>query len=400
MTYLDWAASAPPEPRAIDEAREVSWELYANPSSLHGAGRRAAERLSLVRASLAARLTVDPDELVFTSGGTESNSAVLLSLLDRMRLGGGRARGAAIVTTGIEHASVYEQARALEGFGYPCVVVRPQGSGIVSPSAVAEAVSSETVLVSVMLVNNETGAIQDLAGIAAALREISSRTGRRILLHTDAVQALARIPFAPGALGVDAASFSGHKLGAPRGIGGLYFRRGAGQGLLAVGGGQEKGRRPGTENLPGICALACAVDLRLARLAEDLAQARLKADRLVAGVRAIPGGRVFPEERAGGNDPRYSPWIVSIGFPPLPGEVVVRLAESRGFLVSTGAACSSKKKDRTRVMEAMGMSPQAALCAVRVSTGPATTAADIDGLVEALAREIPPVRALSRGRSG
>jgi cysteine desulfurase len=213
------------------------------------------------------------------------------------------------------------------------------------------------------------------------------------------VQAFGKIPFSPARLGVDAASLSGHKLGAPRGIGALYLRKGTSLEPLALGGGQEKGRRPGTENLPGICALARAAGDRLAALPRDLEGARKKAERLIQGLLAIPGARLFPEGRADDPGERFSPWIVSFGFPPLPGEVVVRLAESRGFLVSTGSACSSRKKDRTRVLEAMGLSPETALCAVRVSTGPATTLEEIDGLIDALARDVPPVLAMSRGRS-
>ena len=397
MIYLDWAASAPPDPRAIEEAREVSSLLYANPSSPHAAGRQAAERLERARASLAAAIGAGPDELVFTSGGTEANTSILLSLLDRLRLGTESARRSRIVISGIEHASVYEQARALEGFGFSCTVVRPDSNGIVSPSSLAQALDSDTTLVSVMLVNNETGAVQRLAEVSAVVREHATRIGRRIILHTDAVQGLGKLPVDPAALGVDAASFSGHKLGAPRGIGCLYLRKGLSPAFLGRGGGQEKGRRPGTENLPGICALARAAVDRIARLTEDASAARRKAERLIAGVRTIPGGRVFPEGRQGGEDPRYSPWIVSIGFPPVPGEVVVRLAEARGYLVGTGSACSSKKKDRTRVMEAMGLSAETALCAVRVSMGPSTTEADIDGLLDALARDVPAARALARG---
>ncbi len=397
MTYLDWAASAPPDPRAVDEARAASLQLYANPSSPHAGGRQAAEALARARASLAERLGVQPDELAFTSGGTESNTAVLLTLLDRLRLGPDPSRKARIVVTGIEHASVYEQARALEGFGFACTTVRPERDGIVSPSSLAEALDADTALVAVMLVNNETGAVQRLTEMSAVVREAGSRTGRRILLHSDAVQAFGKVPLAVRDLGVDTASFSGHKLGAPRGVGCLYLRRGISPAFLPRGGGQEKGRRPGTENLPGACALARAAADRADSFDADCARARRLASRLVEGVRAIPGGAVFPEARRGGDDPRYSPWIVSIGFPPLPGEVVVRLAEARGYLVGTGSACSSKKRDRTRVMEAMGLPPETALCAVRVSTGPTTTEADIDGLLDALCREVPPVRALSRG---
>jgi cysteine desulfurase len=397
MTYLDWAASAPPDPRAVDEAREASLLLYANPSSPHAGGRQAGEALSRARASVASRLGVEPDEIAFTSGGTESNTAVLLTLLDRLRLGPEQSRKARIVVTGIEHASVYEQARALEGFGFACTAVRPDKDGIVPSSSLAEALDADTALVAVMLVNNETGAVQRLAEISAAVREAGARAGRRILLHTDAVQALGKIPLLLPDLGVDTASFSGHKLGAPRGVGCLYVRAGLSPAFLARGGGQEKGRRPGTENLPGACALARAARDRADSLAGDSARARGLASRLVHGVRAIPGGVVFPEARRDGEDPRYSPWIVSIGFPPVPGEVVVRLAEARGYLVGTGSACSSKKKDRTRVMEAMGLTAETALCAVRVSTGPATTEADIDGLLDVLSREVPPVRAMSRG---
>ncbi len=399
MIYLDWAASAPPDAHAIDEAREVSARLYANPSSQHAAGREAAERLARARADIAALLGAEPDEIVFTSGGTESNASVLLSLLSRLRLGGSHSRKARIVTTGIEHSSVYEQVRALESYGFACSIVRPDSNGIVAPSKVAEALDQDTALVSVMLVNNETGAIQRVAEIAEVVRERSARAGRRILLHTDAVQAFGKIPFSPARLGVDAASLSGHKLGAPRGIGALYLRKGTSLEPLSLGGGQEKGRRPGTENLPGICALARAAGDRLAALPRDLEEARKKAERLIQGLLAIPGARLFPEERADDPGERFSPWIVSVGFPPLPGEVVVRLAESRGFLVSTGSACSSRKKDRTRVLEAAGLSPETALSAVRVSTGPATTLEEIDGLIDALARDVPPVLAMSRGRS-
>jgi cysteine desulfurase len=397
MIYLDWAASAPPDARAIDEAGEVSARLYANPSSPHAAGREAGARLARARADIAALLGAAPDEVVFTSGGTESNATVLLSLLARLRLGG--PRGLKIVTTAIEHSSVYEQVRALEAFGFRSSIVRPDSNGIVAPSTIADALDDETALVSVMLVNNETGAIQRISEIAEAVRERSARAGRRILLHTDAVQAFGKIPFSPGVLGVDAASLSGHKLGAPRGIGALYLRKGTSLDPLALGGGQEKGRRPGTENLPGICALARAAGDRLAALPRELEEAKKKAERLIRGLLAIPGARLFPEARAAQPGEPFSPWIVSFGFPPLPGEVVVRLAESRGFLVSTGSACSSRKKDRTRVLEATGLSPETARCAVRVSTGPATTLEEIDGLIDALAREVPPVRAVSQGRA-
>jgi len=399
LIYLDWAASAPPEPYALEEAREVSLRFFANPSSMHAAGREAGERLERARGRMAGLLGAEPAEIVFTSGGTESNCAILLSLLDRHRLGGVERQKTRLVTTAIEHASVFEQARVLGSHGVSCVVVPPRPDGTVAPEAIAAAIDDSTAMVSVMHVNNETGAVQDIASIAGAIREHSLRRGRRILFHTDGVQALGKIPFSPAALGVDAASFSGHKIGGPRGIGALYLRKGAGAGFLAVGGGQEGGRRPGTENLPGVCAMTAAAEQRIAGLAENLQAARENARRLIAGLRKIPGAWIFPSTRED-DDPRYSPYIVSAGFPPLPAEIVVRIADGRGIAISAGSACSSRKKDRTRVPESMGVPHETALSAIRISIGPSTAPADIDMLLSALKEEIPPVLAISKGRAG
>jgi cysteine desulfurase len=211
------------------------------------------------------------------------------------------------------------------------------------------------------------------------------------------VQALGKIPIAVRDLDVDIASFSGHKIGGPRGIGALYLRSGAAPGFLSVGGGQESGRRPGTENLPGICAMTVAAEKRIARLPENLAAARENARKLIAGLREIPGAWIIPASREQ-EDPAYSPYIVSAGFPPLPAEIVVRIADGRGFCISAGSACSSHKKDRTRVPESMGLSHETAMSAVRISMGPATSTADIDAFLSALKEEIPPLLAISKGR--
>jgi cysteine desulfurase len=305
---------------------------------------------------------------------------------------------ARIVTTELEHSSVYEQARILQGHGIACTFVRPGPDGKVDPRAVAAAVDSQTLLVSVMLVNNETGAVQDVGAVARAVREASSAGGRRILIHTDAVQALGKIPFSLRSLDVDAASFSGHKIGAPRGVGALYLRANTAPGFLAIGGGQESGRRPGTENLPGICAMASAAALRQGSMQENLIAARANARVLIEGLRAIPGAWTIPVIRNLEDDNGWSPWIVSAAFPPLPAEVVVRTAEERGYCISTGAACSSKKKDRTRVPESMGLPPETARCAIRISTGPSTTRAQVEGFLAAMRDAIPPLLAISRGR--
>jgi cysteine desulfurase len=397
MIYLDWAASAPPESEAVEAAREASLELFANPSSPHGAGRQAGERLEEMRGRFGRTLGVAAREIVFTSGGTESNTSLLLSLLDRHRLGGAQKQKARIVSTAIEHASVYEQARLLQNHGISSTMVAPRADGLVDPQAIADALDEDTLMVSVMLVNNETGAIQPVAEIARAVREFSAQRGRKILLHTDAVQALGKIPFSLTGLGVDAASFSAHKLGGLRGTGALYLRSGAAPGFLPAGGGQEGGRRPGTENLPGICALTVAAEKRSAGMDQNLRVSGENARRIIAGLQEMRGAWIVPAARVS-DGARYSPWIVSAAFPPLPAEVVVRMADVRGICISMGSACSTKKKDHTRVPESMGLSHETALSVIRISTGPSTTAADIDGMLAALREDIPPLLSISKGR--
>jgi cysteine desulfurase len=220
---------------------------------------------------------------------------------------------------------------------------------------------------------------------------------RRVIVHTDAVQAFGKLPFAPDTLDVDAASVSAHKVGGPRGIGALWLRTGTSLTVLATGGGQERGMRPGTENVAGAAGFAAAAEARLARLAADAARARDLAARLVRGLATVPGARLFPASRAAGESDLFSPWIVCFGFPPLPGEVVVRLAGERGICIASGSACSSRKKIRTRVLEAMGLDRATALSAVRVSTGPATTEADIDALLDFLSADLAPHFATASG---
>jgi cysteine desulfurase len=385
MIYLDWAASAPPEPAALAAAAQTAAACHANPSSPHPAGRIAAAALTDARARLRGLLG-DSGEVVFTSGATESNSLVLLSVLDRARMAPDRRP--VVVVSGIEHASVHDQAERLAALGAACRVVRAGPDGRVRPKEVAAAVDRDTAVVSVMLVNNETGVVQPVAEIARAARAAAGP--RRLLVHTDAVQAFGRIPLDPVALGVDAASLSAHKLGGPRGIGALWLRGGLVLPVLAAGGGQEHGMRPGTENVAGTAGFAAAAEARLARLAADADRARALAARLVQGLAAVPGALLFPAERADGESETFSPWIVCFGFPPLPGEVVVRLAGERGICIASGSACSSRKRIKTRVLEAMGLDTRTALSAVRVSTGPATSASDIDALLAFLRADLAP----------
>jgi cysteine desulfurase len=397
MIYLDWAASAPPDPHALDTAREVSSRHFANPSSPHAAGKAARDLLEAVRARLSALL--GGGRIVFTSGATESNSSLLLALLGRKRGADSRTRVVRLVASSVEHASIYEQARLLENLGISCSFIAPDSLGLVDPLRVAESLDEDTALVSIMLVNNETGAIQRVSDTVRAVRAFSARSGRRILVHTDAAQGFCKIPFLPAELGVDAASLSGHKIGGPRGIGALWLSPDCRAEFLAAGGGQESGKRPGTENLGGACAMLAAAETRIARLPEELAAVRSKMGRLIRAVKEIPGAVFFPEGRGGVSagektDP-FSPFILSFGFPSIPGEVVVRVADSKGFLIGTGSACSSRKKSRTRVLESMGIRRETALSAVRVSIGPSTTEGDLDAFAGMLKEEVPALLAMS-----
>ena len=304
-------------------------------------------------------------------------------------------RAPVVVTSGIEHSSVHDQAERLASLGASFRVLRAGSDGRVSPEDAARAVDADTALVSVMLVNNETGVVQPVAEIVRAVREAAGR--RRVLVHTDAVQAFGKIPLDPGALGVDAASLSAHKIGGPRGIGALWLRPGLSLPVLAAGGGQERGMRPGTENVAGAAGFAAAAETRLARLATDAARARGLAARLVGALAGIPGAVLFPAARARGESDLFSPWIVCFGFPPLPGEVVVRLAGEHGICIASGSACSSHKRIRTRVLEAMGYDRKTAMSAIRASTGPSTTEAEIDALVAFLRADLAPHFAAARG---
>ena len=255
--------------------------------------------------------------------------------------------------------------------------VRPDRDGFVDPAAIADAVSKDTIFVSVMTVNNETGAIQPMARLVQAVAE-ASRGSRRPFFHTDAVQALGKIPFSPAALDVDGAAFSAHKLGGPRGIGALYLSRPLK--VLATGGGQENGIRAGTHNLAGAEALAKAANRACADSCKAHELARVLEARLINGLSSIPGATMVPATRKAG-DPRYSPFILCVSFPGLGGGTMMRVLDDSGIAVSTGSACSSGKQER-RILDSMGIAKDISFSSIRVSTGRDSTVEEIDTFLE------------------
>lgn len=365
MHYLDYAATAP-VPRAVAEAiTEVLTQGWGNPSSQYGPGREARTRLERDRGTVAGALGCKPEQLFFTSCGTEGdNWAIRAALRQNRRV------GKHIVATAVEHSAVLQCLKALEQEGFRVTYLRPDGQGRITAAQMAEALREDTALVSMMLVNNETGVRFPVEEVAALLRD------RPTLLHTDAVQGFLEVPFTAKSLGADYVALSAHKIGGPKGIGALYIGgKARNPQPLLYGGGQESGLRPGTEATAQAAGFARAVELRTARLEEVQAHlARLKAYAMEQ-LAAIPDLRFIGDGQA--------PHILCLSLPGYPSGNIVTELDSQGICISAGSACHKGKA--SHVLAAMGLDKRTAAGAVRVSFGPETTQADIDALCAALA---------------
>jgi cysteine desulfurase len=352
--YLDWNATAPLRSEAIGAMTEAL-RRCGNPSSVHRFGREARRALEAARGQVAALAGASAASVVFTSGGTEANQLALRSVRDR-----------SVLISAVEHDSVRQAVPEAH-------VIPVNVSGLVDLAALAQLLDemARPALVSIMLANNETGVVQP---IAAAARLAHARGA---LVHCDAVQGAGKLPFDISALGVDLLSLSAHKLGGPPGVGALLTGADVPLAALQTGGGQERGRRAGTENLPGIVGFGAAAEIAAARLSDwsgvarlrDLAEARLKT--------MAPAAVVY-----GGDVPRL-PNTLAISMPGVAAATQVMALDLAGVMVSAGAACSSGKVKRSHVLDAMGVPPAEAECAIRVSLGWSTSEADIDQLVDA-----------------
>ena len=372
--YLDNAATTRVCPEAAQAAAAAMLETYGNPSSTHTMGRAAKELLEKARRQVAAPLGAKAAEIIFTSGGTESDNWAL-----RGGAGAQKRVGRHIISSLTEHDAVRQTLLALEREGWEVSLLSPGPDGAVSPEAVAAALRPDTALVSLMLVNNETGAITDIAGVSRILRE----AGSRALLHTDAVQAYGKLPFTAKGLGADLISLSGHKLHAPKGVGALYVRAGVRLPPLITGGGQESGLRSGTEPLPQIAAFGVAAELAAELLpasASHMAALRARCvDNLSA---ALPETRFLP----GG-----AGHILSLSLPGYRSEVLMNYLEAEGICVSKSSAC--KRGRRSHVLEAMGLPERVIDGALRVSFSRYTTAEECDAFCAALCRAKAELRA-------
>lgn len=367
--FLDNNATTRIHPRVLETLSSALESTWGNPSSVHYTGRKARQSLEEARARVAELLEGEPSEIIFTSGGTESNNAAifgraLLDESDRFH----------IVTTSIEHPSVRSVIQDLERRGWPVTRVDPQSDGVVRAEDVAAAIRPDTRLVAMMLANNETGVIQPVAAVARTCRE------RNVHIHCDAVQAIGKIPVDVGALGVDSVSLSGHKFHGPKGIGALWLRKGVTLHPYILGGSQERRRRAGTENAPLASALAVASELAKEGLARMDGVAAIR-DEMERGLAEGFEGAVVRGATA-----ERLPNTSSVTFSSCDSESLIIGLDIEGFAVSAGSACSSGRVEASHVLTAMGLSESDAKSTIRISLCQFTTREEISSFVEAAAR--------------
>ena len=356
--YLDNAATTPVCPEAAEAAVRMMTANFGNPSSTHALGRAAREELKKARETIAASISAQPGEIFFTAGGTESDNWALRSGAQLMR-----HKGKHIISSTVEHDAIRKSLDELERLGYEVTRLSPAADGAIHADALAAALRPDTILVSLMLVNNETGAVSDVAAFSRAIRA----AGCPALLHTDAVQGYCKLPFTARSLGADMITLSAHKINAPKGTGALYVRSGVKLPPFLLGGGQEGGLRSGTENMPGIAAFAAAAATAMAdkgyrermNALREHTLARLRAENPPLVV--IDGG---------------APHLLCVSLPGWRSEVRLNFLDARGVSISKGSAC--KRGARSHVLEAMGLDARVIDGAVRVSFSRLTTQEEAD----------------------
>ena len=386
--YADNAATTAMSETALEAMLPCLREEYANPSSLHTPGQRAAEKLAEAREIFARHLGASPAEITFTSGGSESDNQALRS----GAMLGLRKGKKHIISTKFEHHAVLHTLQTLEKEGFEVTLLDIPSDGVVTAEQVRQAIRPDTALVSVMFANNEIGTIQPIAEIAAVCRE----TG--VLFHTDAVQAAGHLPIDVKALGVDMLSLSAHKFHGPKGVGVLYARRGVALTNVIYGGAQERGRRAGTENVPGIVGAAAAFEEACAHMEENAQKMTALRDRLIRGLTAIP------HTVLNGDAERRLPGNVNVCFEGIEGESLLLMLDAKGIAASSGSACTSGSLDPSHVLLALGRPHEVAHGSLRLSLSHYTTDADVDhilsvvpGVVEYLRNMSPVWDELERG---
>lgn len=369
VIYLDYNATAPVDPEVLDAMAPYLRRGYGNPSSLHGPGRAAREAIERAREQVARLANARPGEVVFTSGGTEANNLAIKGAAAALPRG-------AILVSAIEHSSVLAPARAMEACGWRLREIPVDAEGRVSGEALVDCLDGETRLVSVMSSNNETGAIQPVARLAEIARS------RGALFHTDAIQSAGKVELDFAASGAQLMSLSAHKLGGPKGIGALLVDRGVDIEPQMHGGGQESGRRSGTENVPGIVGFGVAAEKAAAGIAARAERLRGLRERLEARLAVVPGVEIFA---AGA---QRLPNTVCFSVAGIDGGTLLLMLDEAGFALSSGSACASGREEPSHVLAAMGVGRELAYGALRVSLGMENGPGEVDMFVGALEERV------------
>jgi len=378
--YLDYNATTPTRKEVIDEMLPYFDRIYANPETLHSFGQEAGEALDTARQKVAKLINCTPNELYFTSGGSEANNMFIKGVALRHLEKKGH-----IITSAIEHSAVLNVVRFLVNkFGFEATYIEPDGNGVVSPADFEKAIRPDSFIASIMYVNNEVGSIQPIREMAKIAHE------HNILFHSDTVQAFGKLPVDVEKLGVDGASASAHKFYGPKGVGFLYLKKGTMITSLIHGGGHERNRRAGTHNVPGIVGLAKALELGYAELEDEGKRLKRLSSLLIDKItERIPDVYLnVDREKAVAN-------TVSLSFRGVEGESVLLALDMKGIAVTTGSACASKSLKISHVLKAMKKEPILAAGTIRFSLGHQTTEDDIDYTVDALAEVIPHLREIS-----
>ena len=377
--YADYAATTPMSTAAINAMLPYLQSVYGNPSSQHRIGQAAAQALQTARESIARCICAAPREITFTSGGSEADTMAI-----RSGALWGRTRGKThLISTAFEHHAVLNTLKQLESEGFSVTLLTPPESGIIFPGQVAEALREDTALVSVMFANNEIGTIQPIAEIGRLCRD------RGVLFHTDAVQAAGHLPIDVQAQNIDFLSLSAHKFYGPKGVGLLYTRAGIPLTPVIAGGGQERGKRGGTENVPGIAAMAAALQESCGILEQESRRLSALRDRLIAGLLTVP------QTVLNGDPIQRLPGNVNVSFPGIAGESLLLLLDEAGICASSGSACASGSLEPSHVLLAIGRSPRLASASLRLTLGRGTTDEDVDTLLAVIPAAVARLRSRS-----
>lgn len=385
QVYLDNSATTAAHPRVVEAVVDALKNNYGNPSSMHSMGVQGEKLLKGARRSTAKALGASEKEIVFTSGGTEANNLAIFGVAEAYK-----KTGKHLITTEVEHPSVLNAYKALENQGFQVTYIKPDAYGVVSKDEVVSAIQDDTILISIMHVNNETGAIQPIQDISKALKKLK----RKPLLHVDGIQAIGKMKISVKRLGVDLYTVSGHKIHGPKGTGALFIKDGTKIVSRQIGGAQEKGIRPGTENVPGLCGFGVACDIVVETLEDHITKLEAIKERFWRGL----SSQLQSIKLNGQISEAFAPHVINISFVGMRGEVLLHELESKGIYVSTGSACSSKNKSYSHVLTAMGLTEPEMEGAIRFSFNSELSNDEIDYAVNTVVESVRSLEKIIKGR--